>query len=60
MECNKAQELLILFLFNNVNKIKKFTIGEQIFIKVPSSGKNKNNYRYGNSLDLKFGFLIDL
>ena len=44
------------FLFNNVNKIKKFTIGEQIFMKVPSSGKNKNNYRYGNSLDLKFWF----
>ena len=25
------------FLFKKVNKIKKFTIGEQIFIKVPSS-----------------------
>ena len=44
------------FLFNNVNKIEKFTIGEQIFIKIPSSGKNKNGYKYGNILDLKLWF----
>lgn len=42
------------FLFNNINIFGKIRVGEQIFFKTPMSGKNDNNYKYGNDFNLKF------
>jgi hypothetical protein len=44
------------FLFNNVNIFGKLRIGEQIFFKMPVSGKNDNNYKYGNDFNLKLWY----
>ncbi len=39
-------------LFNNLNNFGKFKLGEQIFFKIPVSGKNNYGYRYGKEIDL--------
>ena len=39
-------------LFNNLNNFGKFKLGEQIFFKMPVSGKNNYGYRYGKEIDL--------
>ena len=42
------------FLFNNVNEIGKFKIGEQFYFKIPISGKNNHGYKYGKDIDVNF------
>jgi len=37
--------------FNNVNTFGKIKLGEQIFFKKPSSGKNSKGYNYGSSFE---------
>ena len=39
-------------LFNNLNNFGKFKLGEQIFFKIPVSGKNNHDYKYGKEIDL--------
>ncbi len=40
------------FIFlNNVSDFGKIKVGEQIFFKKPSSGKNSKDYKYGNYFD---------
>ena len=39
-------------LFNNLNNFGKFKLGEQIFFKMPVSGKNNCDYKYGKEIDL--------
>ncbi len=42
------------FIFNNVNEIGKFKIGEQFYFKIPISGKNSHGYKYGKDIDVNF------
>jgi len=37
------------FFFNNVNNFGKVKLGEQIYFKIPASGKNSKGYEYGNT-----------
>ena len=41
-----------IFFLNNVNKIGKFRIGEQLLYKKAFSGNNSKNYRYGDVFEL--------
>ncbi len=40
------------FLINNLNEFGKFKVGEQLFFKLPVSGKNGYGYRYGKDFGL--------
>lgn len=40
------------FLINNINIIKKFRFGEQIYFKLPASGHNTKGYKYGKELNV--------
>ena len=42
----------LLFFFNNINKIGKFKIGEQLLYKKALSGNNSKNYKYGDVFEL--------
>ena len=40
------------FLINNLNELGKFKVGEQLFFKLPFSGKNNYGYKYGKDIGL--------
>lgn len=42
------------FILNNVNSFGKFKLGEQIFFKLPLSGKNSEGYQHGNDYKASF------
>ena len=39
------------FSLTNLNNFGNFKFGQQIFFKLPASGKNSNNYKYGKTFD---------
>ena len=42
------------FILNNVNSFGRFKLGEQIFFKLPLSGKNSEGYQHGNDYRASF------